>query len=107
MKNIFVLAMICCLVYGAFILNGCTPAIDPNLVPFAEDLGVEKNEDAEALAAGRKFYVLKCAGCHNHIYPSEYTPAQWKMTLRDHVGRVHLTKAEYELLKNIFCGPAR
>lgn len=100
MKNMFILPALLLVIHTAFLMNSCTPAINPKLLPLAENLDLKTSTDKDDLALGRKYYIQQCAGCHNHIWPSKYTPRQWKLTLKNHRGRVHLSKQEYEKLKN-------
>lgn len=67
MKNTFMLPTLLLVIYTVFLLNSCAPAINPKLLPPAENLNIVKSTDKEVLSLGRKYYIQQCAGCHKHI----------------------------------------
>ena len=84
---------------AGIVLHGCAPAIDPQLLPPAENLSAVSTGEMEELALGRTYYLQECGGCHRHRMPNEFSPRQWNVTLMYHRGRPHLTREEYEKLK--------
>lgn len=93
-KSIFLL-----LSMPVLFLNACAPAIPLDKLPPVGSISSQPAEVTEILERGRTYYIQQCSGCHRHIWPSEYTPRQWKLILKDHWGRVYLTEEEYEKLK--------
>ena len=99
MKKKVLLSVAITVMFVGAIFYGCTPAIDPQLLPPVENLPAESIVDMEELAHGRTYYLQECGGCHRHRMPNEFSPRQWNVTLMYHRGRPHLTRDEYEKLK--------
>jgi hypothetical protein len=87
-------------IFAVSLLVGCTPAITTDMLPLAEGLQPQTTAEMEEFRQGRSSFLRQCAGCHYHIWPSEYTPRQWKLTLKEHIGRTHLNKLEYQHLRD-------
>lgn len=83
------------LLVAGLMLSQCTTH-DSKLVPPASELAAQTGTDQAALAEGRSLYLAHCTGCRRHVWPRDRTPRQWRPTLKEHQGRVPLTKEEYD-----------
>ncbi|MEN8257123.1 MAG: hypothetical protein ABFS09_04610 [Thermodesulfobacteriota bacterium] len=84
--------------FAAFLMLGCTAAITPQMLPLAESLHPQSEAELAQFSQGRQSLINQCSGCHYHMWPSEYTPRQWKQTMKEHIGRTHLNKADFKIL---------
>ncbi len=95
MKNNFGLALL----VGS-VLMGCTATITAEMLPLATSLAPQSAAEQADFDQARQTFIDRCSGCHFHMYPSEYTPRQWKLTLREHKGSTNLGQQEYEKLSH-------
>ena len=84
-------ALVCLVIPLLFAGCAATPS---RVLPDPGRLARTTGADEQALAEGRSYYLRECAGCHRHFWPRERTPAAWKQTLKEHRGRVVLTKRQ-------------
>ncbi len=86
----------CFAIFATLFVIGCTPAITPEMLPLAESLKPQSKAELNDFSKSRQSFISQCSGCHFHMYPSEFTPRQWKQTMKEHVGRTHLNKVEFQ-----------
>ena len=84
-------ALLCLIL--SLLFAGCA-ATSSRMLPDPGQLARTTGADGKALAEGRSYYLRECAGCHRHFWPTENTPSEWKQTLKEHRGRVVLTKEQ-------------
>lgn len=94
MKNYLGLAIL-----GVFFVIGCTQTITAEMLPLAESLQPQTAREMEDFRHARMTFIAHCSGCHFHMYPSEYRPRQWKLTMREHSANTNLSKGDYENLR--------
>jgi hypothetical protein len=86
------------LVLAVSALTSCTQAITPEMLPLAESLQPLSTLEIEGFSQARQNFIDKCSGCHFHMYPGQFTPRQWKLTMREHVSSTNLSKDAYQQL---------